>query len=70
MGNVVFLKDSYNSLILDSYDLIPTLEAVYGKQKSCFYLVSEGKMSNTQNIFSVIRNSSKFSYFYFYNGFS
>ena len=31
MGNFVLLKNSFDSLTFDSYDLIPTLEAVYGK---------------------------------------
>ena len=31
MENFVLLKDSYDFLTFDSFDLIPTLETVYGK---------------------------------------
>ena len=53
MGNFVFLKDSYDSLTFDSYDLIPILETVYGKWISGFYQVSEGKIEyQTHKIYS------------------
>ena len=53
MENFVLLKDSYDSLTFDSYDLIPTLETVYGKQNSCFYQVSEEKTEyQTHKIYS------------------
>ena len=53
MGNFVLLKDSYDSITFDSYDLIPTLEKVYGKQRSCFYQVSKGKIEyQTHKIYS------------------
>ena len=53
MENFVLLKDSFDSLTFDSYDLIPTLETVYGKLKSCFYEVYEGKIEyQTHKIYS------------------
>ena len=53
MENFVLLKDSFDSLTFDSYDLIPTLETVYGKLKSCFYQVYEGKIEyQTHKIYS------------------
>ena len=66
MENFVLLKDSYDSLAFDSYDLIPTL----GDPKNRVSIKSrkEKRMSDTWNIFSMIKNSSKFAYFYFYNG--
>ena len=71
MKNFVLLKDSYDSLTFDSYDLIPNIQTVYWN-KNHFYQVSEEQIEyQTHEIYSQWQELlSKFSYFYFYNGFS
>ena len=64
MENVVLLKDPYDSLTFDSYDLIPTLETLKIMFLSSLLRKNEYQTQYILNDKELI----KFSYFYFYNG--